>query len=76
VFGRKAAEKVSIGILREVIRDEIKNEMNRLMSPTFVELVTRGQRDMEQIFDAVRTFQDDLDALKLTVDIIEAKITK
>jgi hypothetical protein len=75
VFGKKSAA-VPVAILRDVIREEIRTELNQLLSPTFIELVTRGQREMEQIFDAVRVFQGDLDGVKLTVDIMEARLAQ
>jgi hypothetical protein len=73
VFGR-GLSRVALAQLRETIRDEIKTELNRILSPNFIEIVTRGQADMEKIFDAVLVFQNELDAVKLTLDILQRRL--
>jgi len=57
--------------MRKVVREEIQTELNRIMSPAFIETVTRGQADMERIFDAVIAFQRELDEVKVTLRILQ-----
>jgi hypothetical protein len=76
MFGKKTATAVPMAVLRDLIREEIKTELHHLLPPTFIELVTRGHREMELIFDGVRIFQDELDGVKLSVRIIEARLAQ
>jgi hypothetical protein len=76
MFGKKPGAAVPMAVLRDVIREEIRTELLHVLPPTFIELVTRGHREMEQIFDGVRLFQDELDGVKLTVRIIEARLAQ
>ena len=45
--------KVATAQVRELLRDEIRAEINHILSPTFVELVTRGSANLERLFDTV-----------------------
>ncbi|HWU89613.1 MAG TPA: hypothetical protein VN253_20265 [Kofleriaceae bacterium] len=45
--------KVAKAQVREIIREEIRAELGHILSPTFIELVTRGATDMERLFDTV-----------------------
>jgi len=67
----KGLSKVAVAQLRDVIREEIKAELSRIITPTFLETVTRGQQQMERIFDAVLSFQDELDEVKVTLSILQ-----
>jgi hypothetical protein len=69
VFGKLS--NVAVAQLRDVIREEIRTELDRLMSPTFRETITRGQQDMERIFDAVLRFQSDLDDVRARLKFCE-----
>jgi hypothetical protein len=73
LFGR-GLSKIALAQLREVIRDEIKVEMSRIVSPTFIETVNRGQTQMERIFDAVLAFESELDDVKLALSILQKRV--
>ncbi len=75
MFGRSLSN-VALAQVRDVIRDEVRAELNRIMSPTFMETVTRGQQEMSGIFDAVARFEDELDAVRTSIKILEAAMLK
>jgi len=45
--------KIARAQVREILREEIHAELGHILSPTFIELVTRGTADMERLFDTV-----------------------
>lgn len=48
-----ALSKMARAQVREILREEIRAELDHVLSPTFVALVTRGAAEMERLFDTV-----------------------
>lgn len=69
--GKKALDATVTAVIREVVREEIQTELQRILNPTFLELVTRGQAEMEKIFDAVIDFERELDEVKTSLQILQ-----
>jgi hypothetical protein len=45
--------KVARAQMREIIREEMHAELQHIVNPTFIELVTKGAQEMDRLFDTV-----------------------
>lgn len=63
--------KVARAQVRELLREEIRAELGHVLSPTFLELVTRGAADMERLFDTVTESDQRYTAVEQRLKFIE-----
>jgi hypothetical protein len=69
-LGKKGLSAAVAAQIRLMIREEVREEIHLQVSPAFLDAVTTGRDKMERIFDGVRLFQEELDELKLSVEIL------
>lgn len=75
-----ALDKVAMDAMRALLRDDIRREieieLNRILSPTFRDTITKGSKELESIFDAVLGMDDKYDELKAEMDVQRALLEK
>jgi len=74
VFG--TLSKAAQAQIREMVRDELRSELQRILNPTFIQLVTDGAREMETVLDAVLDFENSQADLAASVKLLERRIEK
>jgi hypothetical protein len=72
VFG--GLSKAARNQIRDIIREEMRKELDLHLNPTFIELVRKGTADMERIFDAVIAADEKHDALIAEMRILHAAV--
>ncbi len=70
-FLSKGLSDAALEQLRKIVREETRSELNRLLNPTFVQLVTEGKRDLEKMLDVVIGYEGELEMLKRSVASLE-----
>ena len=61
-------------LLREIVREEMRTELNRILNPTFITLMTDGQRQMEQLFETVIAADEKYDELRTSLEILQRRV--
>jgi hypothetical protein len=63
--------KVARAQIREIIREEIHAELQHIVNPTFIEMVTRGAQEMERLFDTVIESDKRYDTIEVRLKFLE-----
>lgn len=60
--------------IRSIIREELRTELDRIISPTFVDVCRRGTDDLELISDAIASYDKQFEDLSLSFKILAASV--
>jgi len=58
-------------VIREIVREEVRDGIERYLNPTFLQMIREGVDRMQHIFDAVIACDDKHDQLRLRIEIFE-----
>jgi hypothetical protein len=67
----KAAAKA---VIREIVREEVRDGIERYLNPTFLQMIREGVDQMQHIFDAVISCDEKHDELRLRTEILEKQL--
>lgn len=61
-------------VVREIVREEVRDGIERYLNPTFLHMVREGVGQMQHIFDAVIACDEQHDRLRLRIEILERHV--
>jgi len=58
-------------VVREIVREEVRDGIERYLNPAFLQMIREGVDQMQHIFDAVIACDEKHDELRLRIEILE-----
>ena len=70
-FLSKTLSQAALEQIRQVVREESRKEIERVLNPTFINSVTKGLDDFQKLLDTYNSYDEELTLLKRSVAALE-----